>query len=275
MHAADFLKPDGGMRAVEWSDMERLLSLGGGRAGPFAVSNPEQHALGVGGNGLRTSERLTETHLILYVAWRKLWMERLSPERSVGMMSLMDLHRAVASEASRLSIDKMQLCSVVPDFRQTAEIARALTWRGALVFHKCGGGGGGGGARLCVAMSEKTGQDMMDSINASTLDRMEEVQDQIFEAKRAESAASDGGQGARKKRRTNRPVRPVRKKVFHIPRCVLELHLECERRDLVAENKRFKESTMMEKKKPPSDDGSSSSSSSSTSLHLPGRQDST
>lgn len=272
MHAADFLKPDGGMRPVEWSDVERLLSSGGGRAGPFAVSNPEQHASVMEKNGLRTSERLTETHLILYVAWRKLWMERLSPEGGVGMMmmSLMDLHRAVASEASRLSIDKMRLCSVVPDFRQTAEIVRALTWRGALEFHMCGGGGGGG-ARLCVAMSEKTGQDMMDSINASILDRMEEVQDQIFEAKRAEAAAADGGQGARKKRRTNRPVRPARKKVFHIPRCVLELHLECERRDLVAENKRFKESTMMEKKKrPPSDDGSSS-----TSPHSPVRQDST
>lgn len=259
---------------MAWSDVERSLTS----AGPFAVSiapleqQQQQHAVSIGGNGIRVSSMLSETHLILYVAWRKLWMERVSAEGScmmTTMLSLIDLHRAVTSEASRLLIDELRLCSVVPDFRQTMEIARTLTRRGVLEFHKCGG-------ELQVAMSEKTGQDMMDSINASILDRMENVQEQIFEAKRAEAEAEDDdGQGPAKKRqrrrRTDRPIRRARKKVFHIPPSVLELHLECERRDLVTESKRFKElmMTMKKKKKRPSGDGGS------TPPHSPGREDST
>lgn len=180
---------------------------------------------------------LNETHLILYVAWRKLWMERTEKNGSVRTLSLVDFHRVVTTEAAQLAIDELRLCSVVPDWKQTVEVLRTLARRGALRFHRYVPRDGST-PKLHVAMDARVGEDMLDSINATIMDQMDAVAQerrQIFDGGGKTEA---GGERSQKRRRTER--RRLRKKVYYIPPSVLELHLEYERRDLVAEGERFR-----------------------------------
>lgn len=168
---------------------------------------------------------LTETHLILYVAWRKLWMERDSATGgSVFSLSLGDLHRAVTTEASELAIDQLRLCSVVPDWTQMIAVVRMLSRRGVLRLHKYTSKGEGKDSRLHVVMSNQAGEDMLNSINAAILDQLDAAERSHKHQRGAEGISSK-----------KPPPSVPRKKVYQIPACVLELHLEYERRDIVQE----------------------------------------
>ena len=168
---------------------------------------------------------LTETHLILYVAWRKLWMERDSATAAGGVFSLSlgDLHRAVTTEASELAIDQLRLCSVVPDWTQMIAVVRMLSRRGVLRLHKYTSKGKP--PRLHVVMSNQAGEDMLNSINAAILDQLDAT---------APERSHKHPKGAKGNSSKKPPLLP-RKKVYQIPACVLELHLEYERRDIIQE----------------------------------------
>lgn len=172
---------------------------------------------------------LNETHFILYIAWRKLWMERMGSHGGIQSLSLSDLHRKVKGESDELAIDEMRLCSVVPDWTQMVEVVRMLCKRGVLRFHKIISCDDDDQVKLHVTMSDKAGEDMLNSINAALMDQTEVLQEQ-----QQESITESG----KKRKRPNGRFQP-RKKVYSIPLCILELHLEYERRDLVAETERY------------------------------------
>ena len=182
---------------------------------------------------------LTETHLVLYVAWRKLWMERDLSTGKVRSLSLSDLHKAVVVEASELAIDQLRLCSVVPDWNQIVKVVRSLSRRGVLRLHAYTSSLNTATATtssLHVVMRDQAGEDMLESINAAILDQLDatKAKYEVNPEKRQRTGVNS---------RQGPPVPIPRKKIYHIPACVLELHLEYERRDLVLESKRFRDAT--------------------------------
>ncbi len=178
------------------------------------------------------NQNLTETHLVLYVAWRKLWMERDLSTGKVRSLSLSDLYKAVAVEATELAIDQLRLCSVVPDWHQMVRVIRKLSRRGVLNLHTYRSFNSDNKSRLHVVMNNQAGEDMLKSINAAILDQMDAAQAQYMSSKKRPRTEKDVS------KRT--PILIPRKKVYHIPSCVVELHLEYERRDLVMETQRFR-----------------------------------
>ncbi len=181
---------------------------------------------------------LTETHLVLYVAWRKLWMERDLSTGKVRSLSLSDLHKAVVVEASELAIDQLRLCSVVPDWNQIVKVVRSLSRRGVLRLHAYTSSFNTATATtssLHVIMRDQAGEDMLESINAAILDQLDATKAKYAtNTQKRQRTGVNSGQGP--------PPLPIpRKKIYHIPACVLELHLEYERRDLVLESKRFRD----------------------------------
>ena len=182
------------------------------------------------------NRNLTETHLVLYVAWRKLWMERDLSTGKSRSLSLSDLYKAVAVEATELAIDQLRLCSVVPDWYQMVTVIRKLSRRGVLSLHTYTSLNSEDDAtkpRLHVVMSNQAGEDMLKSINAAILDQMDMTRAQYMSSKKRQ----------RTEKSPTKPLPIPRKKVYHIPSCVLELHLEYERRDLVMETERFHAAT--------------------------------
>ena len=182
---------------------------------------------------LVVDQSLTETHLVLYVAWRKLWMERDLATGKVRSLSLSDLHKAVVVEASELAIDQLRLCSVVPDWNQMVKVVRSLSRRGVLSMHAYTSSFNTSTAtssRLHVVMENQAGEDMLKSINAAILDQLDASQAQYMPS-------------TKRQRTEKTPLLIPRKKIYHIPSCILELHLEYERRDLVLETQRFRTPT--------------------------------
>ena len=184
---------------------------------------------------LVVDQSLTETHLVLYVAWRKLWMERDLSSGQVRSLTLSDLHKAVVVEASELAIDQLRLCSVVPDWNQMVKVIRSLSRRGVLRLHAYTSSfntATAASSRLHVVMNDQAGEDMLKSINAAILDQLDASQAQYMSAKKRQRTQKNQTKGS--------PLPIPRKKVYHIPSCILELHLEYERRDLVLESQRFR-----------------------------------
>ena len=188
------------------------------------------------GTATEVNRNLTETHLVLYVAWRKLWMERDLSTGKSRSLSLSDLYKAVAVEATELAIDQLRLCSVVPDWYQMVTVIRKLSRRGVLSLHSYTSLNSDlVKPRLHVVMNDQAGEDMLKSINAAILDQMDVARVQYMSSKKRQRTEGT---------RTKPPPLPIpRKKVYYIPSCVLELHLEYERRDLVMETERFEAAT--------------------------------
>jgi len=193
----------------------------------------------VSGNRTAASlnRNLNETHLILYLAWRKLWMERrgtsLKKYETSGSLSLTEFHHMVASEVTQLVVEDLRLCPAMPDWQQTVKVVRVLCRRGILKLHKHFLTDGE--TELHVAlMNSKVGEDMLHSINATFLEQADMNQ---------QSQGSTEAERHRKRQRTEQ-----RQKIYHIPLCVLELHLEYERRDLVEETRRFQRPQLTPKK---------------------------
>ena len=189
---------------------------------------------------LVVDQSLTETHLVLYVAWRKLWMERDLSTGKVRSLSLSDLHKAVVVEASELAIDQLRLCSVVPDWNQMMKVVRSLSRRGVLRLHSYTESFNTATtttSSLQVVMQNQAGEDMLKSINAAILDQLDVSQ-----------ASTKKRQRTEEKSRKGFPLPIPRKKIYHIPSCILELHLEYERRDFVLESRRFRAAAAEEKK---------------------------
>ncbi len=188
---------------------------------------------------------LTETHLVLYVAWRKLWMERDLSTGKVRSLSLSDLHKAVVVEASELAIDQLRLCSVVPDWNQIVKVVRSLSRRGVLRLHAYTSSFNTATATtssLHVVMRDQAGEDMLESINAAILDQLDATKAKYAtNPEKRQRTGVNAGKGL--------PLPTPRKKIYHIPACVLELHLEYERRDLVLESKRFRDAAEKRGKK--------------------------
>lgn len=187
------------------------------------------------GTAAEVNRNLTETHLVLYVAWRKLWMERDLNTGKSRSLSLSDLYKAVTVEATELAIDQLRLCSVVPDWYQMVTVIRKLSRRGVLSLHSYTSLNSDLGPRLHVVMNDLAGEDMLKSINAAILDQMDVARAQYVSSKKRQRTETP---------HTKPPPLPIpRKKVYYIPSCVLELHLEYERRDLVTETERFEAAT--------------------------------